>query len=124
MRRQSVISQKKKRGPPPTGKGEPVLVRVQPDAMRRLDLWISKQDDAPSRPEAIRRLVELGLASASPAAATDKKAAAKASKLAGQMIDMLGDGSAPAEERETRKRRLLKGPPEFREMRKDHPNKD
>jgi len=42
-------------------------------------------------------------------------------KLAGQAIDMLGDGSAPTEEREKCKRRLLKGPPEFRELRADLP---
>ena len=63
----------------------------------------------------------MGLASAHPMARRSKKAAAKASKLAGQMIDFLSDGSAPIEEREKRKRRLLKGPPEFREMRADLP---
>jgi hypothetical protein len=37
--------------------------------------------------------------------------------LAGKEIDKLIDPSAPAEERQQRKRRLLKGPNEFREMR-------
>ncbi|MEH2569757.1 hypothetical protein [Bradyrhizobium sp. AZCC 2289] len=41
--------------------GEPVLVRVQPDMAKQLDDWRRKQDDLPGRPEAIRRLVELGL---------------------------------------------------------------
>jgi hypothetical protein len=36
------------------------------------------------------------------------------------MIDYLGDRSATREDREQRKRRLVKGPPEFREMRKQH----
>jgi hypothetical protein len=31
------------------------------DLEARLDAWIAKQGDAPSKPEAIRRLVELGL---------------------------------------------------------------
>jgi hypothetical protein len=41
--------------------GDPVLVRVQPDMAKHLDDWRRKQDDLPGRPEAIRRLVELGL---------------------------------------------------------------
>src|SRR5436190_15874485 len=44
---------------------------------------------------------------------------AKALDLADQEIDKLGDQSASAEERQTRKRRLLKGPKEFRDIR-DH----
>jgi hypothetical protein len=44
--------------------GDPVLVRVQPDMARLLDDWRRKQDDLPGRPEAIRRLVELGLKAA------------------------------------------------------------
>jgi transcriptional regulator with XRE-family HTH domain len=45
----------------------------------------------------------------------------KASEMAGEQIDKLGDSSATSEERQTRKRRLLKGPPEFRDLRVDHP---
>jgi hypothetical protein len=41
--------------------GEPVLVRIQPDMAKRIDGWRARQDDLPSRPEAIRRLVEQGL---------------------------------------------------------------
>jgi hypothetical protein len=37
------------------------------------------------------------------------------------MIDTLSDGTLPIEEREKRKRRLIKGPSEFREMRADLP---
>jgi hypothetical protein len=60
MARQSVISQKK-RGPPPTGKGAPILVRMQPPLLANLDVWIAKQDAALTRPEAIRRLIEIAL---------------------------------------------------------------
>jgi hypothetical protein len=56
---QSVIS-RKKRGPPPTGKGVPILVRLQPPLLAKLNAWISKQDDV-TRPEAIRRLIEIAL---------------------------------------------------------------
>jgi hypothetical protein len=41
--------------------GDLVGVRVQPDMAKQLDDWRRKQDDLPGRPEAIRRLVELGL---------------------------------------------------------------
>src|SRR5262249_47154220 len=60
MPRQSVIS-RKKRGPPATGKGEPIMVRLQPGPLAALDSWIGKQEDAPSRPEAIRRLLQKAL---------------------------------------------------------------
>ncbi|MBY0382783.1 MAG: hypothetical protein K2W78_12800 [Xanthobacteraceae bacterium] len=60
MKKQTVISQKK-RGPAPTGKGEPQLVRMHDEQLAKVDLWREKQEDEPSRPEAIRRLVDLGL---------------------------------------------------------------
>jgi hypothetical protein len=37
-------------------------VRLQPASVAALDTWISGQEDAPTRPEAIRRLVERALA--------------------------------------------------------------
>jgi len=64
MARQSVIS-RKKRGPPPTGKGVPILVRLQPPLLADVDQWIAKQDIPFSRPEAIRRLIESALAAKS-----------------------------------------------------------
>jgi hypothetical protein len=40
----------------------PVLVRIPPDELAGIDGWIKgKPAPKPSRPEAIRRLVELGL---------------------------------------------------------------
>jgi hypothetical protein len=36
-------------------------VRIQPDLAKQIDDWRRGQDDLPGRPEAIRRLVELGL---------------------------------------------------------------
>jgi hypothetical protein len=60
MKRQSVIA-KKKRGPPPTGKGTPIVVRLQPPALAAVDEWLAQQHDCPSRPEAIRRMIEQAL---------------------------------------------------------------
>ena len=57
MKKQSLISQKRK-GPAPTGKGVPILVRIQPDKLATLDAYIAKQPDEPSRPEAIRRVLD------------------------------------------------------------------
>jgi hypothetical protein len=42
-------------------KGTLIGVRVQPDDLAAVDAWRDKQEDQPSRPEAIRRLVEIGL---------------------------------------------------------------
>lgn len=56
----TVITQKKRRGPKPTGKGTLIGVRLQPDQLSGVDSW-AKEQDSISRPEAIRRLVELGL---------------------------------------------------------------
>jgi hypothetical protein len=45
------------------------------------------------------------------------KGAAKASEMAGEEIDRLGDLLATDEERQLRKRRLINGPQEFRDIR-------
>ena len=102
---------------------EAVTVRMMTAALKVLDRWRRQQADRPGRPEAIRRLVEMGLASPGPAPKRSKKAAAKASKLAGAAIDWLIDQSASPAEQAKRKRRLIKGPSEFREIRGDLPSR-
>jgi hypothetical protein len=53
---------KKRRGPAPTGVGKPQLVRMHDDQLATLDAWIAEQNEPDlTRPEAIRRLVDLGL---------------------------------------------------------------
>jgi hypothetical protein len=96
------------------------IVRLDHAEAQAIEDWRARQRPVPDATEAIRRLIGMGLASAPPAPRRGRKAAAKASELAGKMIDWLGDSSAPAEERAKRKRRLIKGPSEFREMRSDH----
>jgi hypothetical protein len=113
----------KKRGRPATGKDPMMALRMSPEIKAAVEHWAAQQADKPSRSEAIRRLVELGLAKAKPLANATavgrlgNKAVSKSSELAGKMIDRLADQSAPLEEQEKRKRRLLKGPTEFREIR-------
>ena len=116
MKRQSAAPPKK-RGPPATGKGEPILVRLQPAQLAALDAWIARQDAQLSRPEAIRRLLEQALAVSQPVKSRTQKARSTALDLASTQLDRLLDPSAPDEERQSRKRRLLKGPKEFRDMR-------
>ena len=94
-------------------------MRLSDEFITKVDAWAEKQDDHPGRTEAIRRLVELGLTGAKKFAAPSQETAAKAKKLAAEQIDRMGDSAAPAEEQASRKRRLLKGPEEFREVRVD-----
>jgi len=87
-----------------------------------VDNWRRAQPDLPSRGEAIRRLVELGIGrgvSASPVAKPDASARAsrrsQAEKIAAEQIDrVLKNVDQPEEVKDKRKRRLTKGPAEFR----------
>jgi hypothetical protein len=57
-----VITKKKRGRPVTTGKGTLIGVRLLDEPLSTLDAWIAKQQEADlSRPEAIRRLVEIGL---------------------------------------------------------------
>lgn len=117
---------KKKRGPPATGKGVQVVVRLQPAPLSALDAWAVKQEDQPTRAEAIRRLVEIGLSKTSEQPrilSTSKQSAARAAELAAKAIDKRSDPAAPAAEQEVRKRKLIQGPSPFRADRKDRPGK-
>src|SRR6266567_4184326 len=89
----SVAAPKKRRGRPATGRDPVTAIRLSVDLRARLDAWAADQQDEPGRSEAIRRLVEIALAAASPAP-TPKKTVAKARRLAGEAIDHLVDQSA------------------------------
>jgi hypothetical protein len=53
---------KRKRGrPATTGRGTLIGVRVLPSLLARIDEWARKQDGEPSRPDAMRRLIERAL---------------------------------------------------------------
>jgi metal-responsive CopG/Arc/MetJ family transcriptional regulator len=96
---------------------------LSPALRSRLDEWSKKQGDQPSRSEAIRRLVDWALAHATSKRPASKKMAHKASKLAAREIEHLGDTFQTREEQQRRKRRLIHGPSEFREIRGDQPKK-
>jgi hypothetical protein len=111
---------RKKRGRPATGQDPVSAIRLPPKLTISIAKWAAR-NGAASRSEAIRRLVELGLASVKPMKPGSRKAAARASAMAGRQIDKLVNPAMPEEERHARKRRLIKGPREFREMRGDQP---
>jgi hypothetical protein len=51
----------KKRGPPRTGKGEQVVVRMHDPLLSAIDEWCAAQLDRPTRAEALRRLAAQAL---------------------------------------------------------------
>ena len=120
MARRSVTVRKKKRVAPRAGKGKPIGLRLAPATLARVDRWAASQQDDPSRPEAIRRLVELALGIGQRAGVRTKKAA-QAAEMASEAIDRLVDPSATDEERQLRKRRLIGGPKEFQDLRRNRP---
>lgn len=61
MSRQETLIPQKKRGPKPTGKGVPIMTRLQPDILQSIDKWRESKWPVPSRPEAVRQLASIGL---------------------------------------------------------------
>jgi Arc/MetJ-type ribon-helix-helix transcriptional regulator len=119
--KKSISVNKKSRGRPKKKGGVyPVTaVRLPPALGAEVDKWAVLQADAPTRSEAIRRLVELGLTVKKKSSPSERQRAALAD-LAAKAIDSL-TVEAPDDEKASRKRRLLKGPEEFREVRVDRP---
>ena len=98
-----------------------VGVRLQSEQIKAIDAWAAKQRPPVTRPGAIRGLLELGLTIGTKARQPSPVHAARAKELARTAIDKMTDATAPPEEREQRRRRLTKGPLEFREARVDQP---
>lgn len=92
------------------------------DLRSAVDDWASKQEDEPGRSEAIRRLVEIGLKLKTKSVPSERQRAALAD-LASKAIDSLTAGTVDSDEKASRKRRLLKGPEEFRDVRVDRPKR-
>jgi hypothetical protein len=106
-----------KRGRRTAGHDASTTIHLSSELRERVDAWAAKQSDKPTRPEAILRLVELGLETTHRRGSLANRAA-KASELAAREIDRLIDPSSTDEERQLRKQRLIKGPKEFRDIRK------
>ena len=112
---------KKSRGRPATGKAPLVGVRMTEDLQQVIRGWAAKQTDKPALATAIRRLVELGLTVKTSTKQGSPARAHRAKELAAQAIEKMGDPTAHPDERAQRRRRLTKGPEEFREVRVDRP---
>ena len=119
----AITRTRKSRGRPSTG-AESVHLRVLPNQSAAIDAWIARQKEPEiSRPEAIRRLVELGLTVKRRAKQAPHAGAHRAKELAAQAIDKLSDPTAHPDERAHRRQKLTKGPEEFRELRVDRAKK-
>jgi hypothetical protein len=122
MKKLILVRKNKGRGRPKREDGvDPMIsTRFPKGTVSAIESWAVKNELG--RSEAIRRLVELGLevkTTTRPVSKPGRRLRAK--ELATKAIEKIIDPSAPPEERAQRRRRLTKGPPEFREDRVDLP---
>jgi hypothetical protein len=118
--KKAIPAKQKSVGRPATGVTPMMGFRADPVIRASIVRWAENQPDMPTLSESIRRLVELGLTV--PARHISKPArAVRAAELAAIAIDKIGDPAAHPEEHAQRRRRLTKGPEEFREARVDRP---
>jgi hypothetical protein len=96
-----------------------VSSRMPEPTVAAVDGWSAK--NATTRSDAIRRLVELGLTVKTKSAPTNRMRATRAAELAAEALASLSVGAADTSEQADRRRRLTKGPLEFREHRVDLP---
>jgi hypothetical protein len=101
--------------------GALVTLRLESNLLAQIDSWRARQQDRPSRPEAVRRLVAEVLAGSNRTMSKSGRSGRRSeiARMAGRQLDLLGDSRASRKERATRKQRLLKGPKEFRRIRND-----
>ena len=110
------IQRKGRAGRRSTGQNRLAATRMPATLMAEVEAWATANDA--TRSDAIRRLVELGLTAR---VKPTQLNATRAKALAAKVIDNLADGAASADDRASRKSRLLKGPEEFRKARVDRP---
>lgn len=120
MKKANIVNKKSRGRPRKKGVIHPMTtVRMPPELGNAVDKWAASQDDAPTRSEAIRRLVEIGLTMRPRPTQASRARADKANAMAADQLDQLADESATTQEQANRKRRLLKGPEEFQNVRID-----
>ena len=106
-----------------TGKDPLMGFRASPAMRASIVRWAESQSDKPSLSEALRRLAELGLTVKAPRKQSEAARAERAKDLAANVIDSFPALTADVEETASRKRYLLKGPEEFRDVRVDRAKK-
>ena len=116
--KKSIEVHPKRRGRAATGRDPAVTVRLPTALLASIEHWAISQADQPPRSQAIRRLIEIAL-QRKPITKPGRRTRAK--ELARDAIEKMGDPTASPEERDQRRRRLTKGPLEFRADRVDLP---
>jgi hypothetical protein len=119
MRKSIKVAPKKRRGRPATGKDPHIAARMPPRLIAEVEAWASS--NSTTRSDAFRRLVEIGLTVKTKSKQPSAALADRAKELATKAVEKMIDPSVPPEERAQRRRRLTKGPPEFRGNRRDQP---
>jgi hypothetical protein len=109
----------KERGRPATDRDSLASFPASPKMRAAIVKWAERQPDAPSLSVAARRLVELGLAVQGKPKRGTARHAERAKVLASKAIDQLTEKRPDNDEKASRKRRLIRGPEEFREVRVD-----
>jgi predicted fused transcriptional regulator/phosphomethylpyrimidine kinase len=119
MKKSIKVAPKKRRGRPATGKDPHIAARMPSALITEVEAWAAANDT--TRSEAIRRLVELGLTvRANKPKQAPAERAARTKELASKAIDNVA-GAPDNDQTASRKRRLIKGPEEFRDDRVDLP---
>jgi hypothetical protein len=119
--KKSIKVHQKKVGRPATGRDPAVTIRLPKSVLDEVESWAAKQESEPNRSQSLRHLVELGLTVRIKPKQAPAGRADRAKELASKAIDGLVVGAADDDEKASRKRRLIKGPEEFREVRVDRP---
>jgi hypothetical protein len=119
----SIKAKPKKRGRPATGRDPMMGFRAAPELRASIVRWAENQSDVPTLSEATRRLVELGLTVKTKGHQSKESQKQRAREMAGAAIDRMTDVAANPDDQASRKRRLIKGPEEFRAVRADRPRR-
>jgi hypothetical protein len=117
----AIPAKQKPVGRPATGITPMMGFRASPVLRAQIVRWAELQPDMPTLSESTRRLVELGLTVKTKTKQPSAARADRAKELATKAIEKIIDPTAPPKERAQRRRRLTKGPTEFREARVDQP---
>ena len=99
-----------------------IPIRLPNELINQIDEWGAER--GMTRSESIRRWIKNRVDERwrplKQKSASRTQTRAKAAALAAETLDRHTDQAAPPEEQASRKRKLLKGPKEFRDLRKDH----
>jgi hypothetical protein len=129
MAKARISGTKKRRQRPEVG-SVGIMLHLPPDLLADLDRWIQDiarrmRAEPTGRPEAIRDILQNHVDTQRQHREDVQRAKSRANKraqsaeIAGRTVDEIADQSAAIEDRAQRKGHLLKGPEEFRAIRRD-----